>query len=134
MSLSFFSVPLRSIQARFLLRPRVQTFSTQPLPPVIQENISSEVVFYDPKITLSRRQREVFSSMNKITPTPSFEDHGYLYGLKESDLVNSSDAVKRVLSTRVGSLVDLKQFRAAQIIEKVGGSPVNSGASRVQGG
>ena len=90
-------------------------------------------LFYDPSITLSRRQREVFTRVEDVPPAPPLDDHGFLYGLKGSDVSALSDAVKRALSTRTGSLEDLKQFKTAQMIERLGGDARNSGASRVQG-
>jgi hypothetical protein len=90
-------------------------------------------LFYDPALRLSRRQRDVFARLDSVPRPPPQADHGFQYGLTAQDLAGASEPVRRALSTRTGNLECLRRFRTAQIVEAVGGSAANSGASRVQG-
>ncbi len=90
-------------------------------------------LFYDPRLNLGRRAREVFARVDSRPPSPSLQDRGYLYGLTAEDMASASDAVKRALSTRTGDLKALKRFKTAQIVQSVGGRSQNSGSSLVQG-
>ena len=90
-------------------------------------------LFYSPEVRLSRRQQTVFSrleDMPRVAPAP---DHGFLYGLTAADVSNASESVRRALSTRTGSQADMRRFRAADVINRFGASPRDSGSSRVQG-
>lgn len=136
--------PIRLLHTRLLVRSRITLARGMSSGASQQQGASASTgtptptgsrddLFYDPSITLSRRQREVFTRVEDVPPAPPMDDHGFLYGLKGSDVSALSDAVKRALSTRTGSLEDLKQFKTAQMIERLGGNARNSGASRVQG-
>ena len=92
-----------------------------------------DALFYDPRLRLSHRQRDVFARLDSLPPRAPLQDHGYLYGLTAGDLGSASEAVRRALSTRTSDLEGLRRFKTAQIVQAVGGSAGNSGSSRVQG-
>ena len=90
-------------------------------------------IFYSPDVSLSRRQQTVFARLEDAPPLAAAPDHGYLYGLTAADVAGASEAVRRALSTRTGSLADMRKFRAADIVKRFGATETDSGASRVQG-
>lgn len=92
-----------------------------------------EGMFYDDSIKLSRRQKQVFSRVEDEPSLPSIPDHGYLYGFTEEELDGASDIVKRALSTRTGSLEDLRKFHKQGLLAKYAQAPFDTGSSRVQG-
>ena len=90
-------------------------------------------MFYSPDVSLSRRQQTVFARLEDAPPLAAAPDHGFLYGLSAADVAGASEAVRRALSTRTGSLEDMRKFRAADIVKRFGATETDTGASRVQG-
>jgi hypothetical protein len=90
-------------------------------------------LFYDPTITLSRRQRQVFARPEDEPALPAVREHGWLYGLSDADMEGRSEAVRRALSTRTGSQADLKAFLTAETVKRYQGEALDSGSSKVQG-
>lgn len=89
-------------------------------------------MFYSPSVKLTRRQKQVFARAEDEPPTPAAADHGLLYGLRETEVAKRSGMVQKALSTRTGSVADVRKFRKAEIVKKFGLSPLDSGNSRVQ--
>jgi hypothetical protein len=107
--------------------------ATAPSPASAPTGAAVDALFYDPRLRLSHRQRDVFARLDSLPPRAPLQDHGYLYGLTAGDLGSASEAVRRALSTRTSDLEGLRRFKTAQIVQAVGGSAGNSGSSRVQG-
>lgn len=91
-----------------------------------------ENFFYDPELSLNRRQKQVFSRVADEPPTPSVQEHGLLYGITEEELAGRNPMLRRALSTRTAAAAELRSFRMTQIVNKYATAPLDTGSSRVQ--
>jgi small subunit ribosomal protein S15 len=88
--------------------------------------------FYDPALSLSRRQRTVFARAEDEPPLPAPEAHGFLYGLTAADMEGRNELVRRALSTRTADSEGLRRFARAGTVRRFQMDHLDTGSGRVQ--
>lgn len=76
--------------------------------------------------------RELSLFRHEGEPLGRIEDHGYMYGIKEEEIADCSDAVKRAMSTHTAGAAETHRFRIQQVVDKFKLAEFDTGSSRVQ--
>ena len=125
-SLSSSSPPSSSSSSSSAASPR----SPRDVPAAAARRIAG--FFYDPALSLSRRQRTVFARVEDEPPLPAAASHGYLYGLTAADMEGRNEMVRRALSTRTAASAGLRSFAKAGAVRRFQMDHLDTGSSRVQ--